>query len=196
VNNIHNTISQSTPILQTTRTYLKEFTLDEVELLARIYSNQVIMQNSIFGVFTTGEIIDLMMRIQDSYQQNQFGIWGVFRLTDSNFLGICGIEVKLLANQERNTLTYRFHEQCWGQGYASEVVLAVVQYAFTKLKLENLHAIIKPDNVVSKKIAINAGLQYNNIQYYNGHEVAHYQIQNPMYSDKQNEISNPDNLLP
>lgn len=55
--------------------------------------------------------------------------------------GICRIE-----NTEINELGYRIKKKYWNQGFASEAAKALIEYAFEKLKFNEIHAIVELQN--------------------------------------------------
>jgi [ribosomal protein S5]-alanine N-acetyltransferase len=47
----------------------------------------------------------------------------------------------------------------WGQGFATEAALAIVQHAFQKLDLSRLICLIDPENLASIKVAQRIGMK-------------------------------------
>ncbi|MBA7556411.1 hypothetical protein ES705_49119 [subsurface metagenome] len=55
-------------------------------------------------------------------------------------------------------LTYIFASPAWGKGYATEIAQSLKQYAFKKLGIERLIALIKPENAASERVAVKIGM--------------------------------------
>lgn len=55
------------------------------------------------------------------------------------------------------TLSYILREDTWGNGYATEAVRYVVDFAFTAAGLERLEAMHHPDNPASGRVLAKAG---------------------------------------
>ena len=55
---------------------------------------------------------------------------------------------------------YRLARAHWGQGYATEAVTAVRDYAFAALEMPRLIALIDPANTTSIRVAEKAGMRY------------------------------------
>ncbi|HHZ73446.1 MAG TPA: N-acetyltransferase, partial [Gammaproteobacteria bacterium] len=79
------------------------------------------------------------------------GLWCISSRTTGDFLGL----VLLLYTDDRTEVEfgYRLLPRFWGQGYATEAGLAVVNHAFGDLDLTALCAIIHPDNLASSAVA-------------------------------------------
>lgn len=54
---------------------------------------------------------------------------------------------------------YRFIEEFWGLGIATEVCIAFLKYGFHELGLEIVYALDKPENMASNKILTKMGLK-------------------------------------
>lgn len=64
-------------------------------------------------------------------------------------IGWCGL--KLHANKEVD-LGFRFLEEEWGKGYATEAAKAMIHYAFDDLHLQQLIARVLPNNKASIRV--------------------------------------------
>lgn len=98
----------------------------------------------------------------------EMGCWAVF--LNKEFIGLA-IIVHLEAKPENGKVEfgYRLAKVAWGKGYATEIAKALVNYAFHTLQLEEVYGTTDPDNVVSQKVLIKAGLTYvGEAPYYNG----------------------------
>lgn len=49
-------------------------------------------------------------------------------------------------------LGYRFTQKYWGKGYATEASAALMDYAFNKLKIPCVYALIEADNLKSRRV--------------------------------------------
>ena len=83
------------------------------------------------------------------------GLWCIRSRSTTDFLGL----ILLLYTDDRTKieLGYRLHPTVWGQGYATEAGLAVVNHAFGDLGIAGLCAIIHPDNTASSAVAETLG---------------------------------------
>ena len=70
---------------------------------------------------------------------------------------------------------YGLREEFWGKGLATETTKAMVKYAFETIGLEQVVAVVMPDNVASAKVAENVGLKFRKIVTGLGEEFADYE---------------------
>ena len=54
-------------------------------------------------------------------------------------------------------LGYRFTQKYWGKGYATEASAALMDYAFNKLKIPCVYALIEADNLKSRRVLEKVG---------------------------------------
>jgi ribosomal-protein-alanine N-acetyltransferase len=57
-------------------------------------------------------------------------------------------------------LGYRFKFQHWNKGYATEASLACLKIGFEQLKLQEIIAMVHPDNLTSMKVAEKCGFEF------------------------------------
>ncbi|HNX59767.1 MAG TPA: GNAT family N-acetyltransferase [Spirochaetota bacterium] len=70
---------------------------------------------------------------------------------DGKLIGDCGILA--IENTGLNELGYRITRESWGNGFATEAAIGVLNHTFRTLKFNEIHAIIESENIVSKYIA-------------------------------------------
>ena len=73
-------------------------------------------------------------------------------------MGHCGLLDKEIEDAPEIEINYFFIPETWGQGYATEIALALKQYAERELGLSRLVALIAPENVGSAKVAEKIGM--------------------------------------
>lgn len=86
-----------------------------------------------------------------------FGIgrWAVVLKENNKFIGWAGLKY---VDEPMNALPcyydlgYRFIRKYWGKGYATEASVALIDYAFNKLKIPCIYAFIETDNLKSRRV--------------------------------------------
>jgi ribosomal-protein-alanine N-acetyltransferase len=73
-------------------------------------------------------------------------------------IGDCGLQ-PLEHRGPEVELGYDFHPRVWGRGIATEAARAVMRQAFGALGIERVVAVVKPDNLASKRVLEKAGLR-------------------------------------
>jgi RimJ/RimL family protein N-acetyltransferase len=87
-----------------------------------------------------------------------YDLWPVIDKATSQLVGHCGLLDKDVDGQSEIELVYVFATSAWGQGYATEMALALKDYAQEYLGLRRLVSLVAPENAASAKIAEKAGM--------------------------------------
>jgi ribosomal-protein-alanine N-acetyltransferase len=146
--------------LRSARLELRRFTPDDLPLLTRLNADPEVMRwlGGVMSEEQTRELLDA--RILGYYTAHPgLGIWAT-QLRDS---GEC-IGFHLLNNIHGESLIqvgYRLFPQWWGQGYASEMSLALLRYGYAQLGLDSICAITAVENHASQRVLLKAGLRRN-----------------------------------
>jgi ribosomal-protein-alanine N-acetyltransferase len=82
----------------------------------------------------------------------------VVRRADNMLIGRCGLEVSRRQGRQ-GLLWYTLRRDCWGQGYATEAVRALVDYGFAALDLHRVHADCDPANERSWRLLERLGMR-------------------------------------
>jgi [ribosomal protein S5]-alanine N-acetyltransferase len=90
----------------------------------------------------------------------QYDLWPVVEVETGQVVGHCGLLDKEVEGKTEIELTYVLSPAVWGKGYATEIGQAIKQYAFEKMRLERLIALIEPDNQQSEKVAVKLGMSF------------------------------------
>ncbi|MDY0018824.1 MAG: GNAT family N-acetyltransferase [Anaerolineae bacterium] len=89
-----------------------------------------------------------------------FDLWPVVEKASGQVIGHCGLLDKEVDGATEVELVYVFSKEAWGKGYATEIALALKEYAQTSLNLSRLIALIDLENTASEHVAIKAGLHF------------------------------------
>ncbi len=95
------------------------------------------------------EMITLLTQLSE---ENKAIRYSIIKVGESHeIIGSCGYNFIDFDN-EKAEIGYDIGRVFWGKGYATEAVSALVEHAFTHLKLNRIEAKVDPDNVNSKKV--------------------------------------------
>jgi Acetyltransferases, including N-acetylases of ribosomal proteins len=91
-------------------------------------------------------------------------------------IGWCGIGGSNI-NHSIKEIYYLIGRKYWRNGYAKEASKALLDYGFKVMDLEEITAMVDPENIASKKVIENMGLKYKKIvnglpeklNHFNGH---------------------------
>jgi RimJ/RimL family protein N-acetyltransferase len=144
--------------LTTDRLTLRRFTLGDLDLLDRLYSDPEVMRY-VGGTKTRVQTETLLKtRVLEYYEKFPgLGMWATLERTT----GAC-IGTHLLNHIQGETyiqVGYVLFSQYWGRGYATEMTIAILRYGFTELALPEIFAITDRPNVSSQRVLLKAGLE-------------------------------------
>ncbi len=170
---------EAVTILTTDNFIIRELCVDDTENLLSIYRDPSV--RAFFDNFEdsiTDEKEKLEAYIKNIYHFYGYGLWGVYLKENNQLVGRCGVEYKLLEDEELYELGYLLAKPYQGLGYARQFVTAVINYCFSELKLPYLVAIIDKDNIASIRLAERVGMLSIGICKRNSHECYKYKIIN------------------
>lgn len=155
-------------ILETPRLILRQFEIEDSDPLQDVFSDEAVMFYG-DGVQTPAWVKAWLLRQQDSYEQLGYGNWAVINKA-GDLIGYCGLSyADDVCGSPEIALGYRLARRYWGRGYASEAVSAAIAYGFDVLGLKRLIATIDPGNTASVRVAVKAGMVYEQDVMYEGY---------------------------
>lgn len=176
-------------VLETPRTYLRQYRLDDLEDLQKILDEKTMYA---WGhAFSKQECKDWIEKQLRAYEKYGFGLWAVVDKTSGKIIGNAGLNyesIELVSEAQSKVdsamesqceileLGYLLNHRFWGQGLGLEVASVCAKYAFGKLGVKELYCLIKEDNMPSLKLAKKLGMRIvgKNIKHYKGQELAHF----------------------
>lgn len=93
------------------------------------------------------------------YEEGGFYRWGVTRKGEDSLIGVIDL---LRIDDERKTCSfaYMLAESCWGRGYGTQMLRAVLEFAFRNLGMETVEADHMAENPASGAVMRKAGMEY------------------------------------
>ncbi len=146
--------------LETDRLILRRVTLDDADLLLAVWNDPAFIRNvGDRGVRTIAEAEEAMRAgALKLYADHGFGPYAMVRKSDGVRMGICGLFKR--DNLEHPDIGFGVLPEFCGQGYAGEASFAVLAHARDDLHLEELTAIVSPDNAPSVGLIKKLGLEF------------------------------------
>lgn len=145
---------------RTDRILLRELKITDLEALYGFWEAE---QDPVLRAFVkvtpeeSGEY--LRAYIEYMYPLYDYGIWAVERISDSEMIGLCGLGRTEIDGAECTELGYYICPKCRNQGFASESIEIVLNYAKNYMEIPLVYAIIKEENKISAEILHQFGFQ-------------------------------------
>ncbi|MCR5143737.1 MAG: GNAT family N-acetyltransferase [Lachnospiraceae bacterium] len=137
-------------IFETSRCVVREFAMDDLDELEKMYATPG-FTDYVEPLYSH----DLEREYERKYIDNiyrfyGFGMWLVFHKETGEMIGRAGIEFREDCDYDELELGYAFVEKYQGQGIATEVCKAIIDYAREKLEIRSM--ICRVSKVNSKSI--------------------------------------------
>ena len=145
-------------ILETNRLVLREFILDDAEKFYQLNLNPNVIKYTGNAAFASINEAKLFLENYSDYKLNGFGRWAVINKSTNEFIGWCGLKFNELENE--TDIGFRFFEEEWNKGYATESATACLDYGFKTLKLNRIIGRAMKENTASIKVLEKIGLVY------------------------------------
>lgn len=125
--------------------------------------------------------IEKYMNLQ---QEHGFSRWLIFDRATNEPIGDAGL--LLMPDGKEVELGYRFAKPWWGQGRATEVAAAWVDYAFGPLNIPALVAFAEPENHASIRVMQKIGMRFLRQEELYGKIEVIYGIERPQQNEAEN----------
>ena len=146
-------------ILETERLYLREFTMDDGQLLVDLNANPEVIKYVHELPVDIEKALDVLENIiLPQYKLYNHGRWAVHLKENDEFIGWCGL--KYVKERDEIDLGYRFFQQHWVKGYATESAKAAIDYGKKILQLPHIMAQAHVENIASQNVLQKCGLQF------------------------------------
>jgi len=144
-------------ILETERLLLREFVPEDVDALAAVLSDPVAMRYYP-AVPDRAGVIAWIERNRQRYADHGHGLWAMVLKSSGEVIGDCGLARQVVDETDEIEIGYHVRRDLWGRGYAPEAARGCQVYGFDRLGAERLIALIRPENLASRRAAEKAGL--------------------------------------
>ncbi|WP_299157235.1 GNAT family N-acetyltransferase [uncultured Tenacibaculum sp.] len=137
-------------IFETQRLVIRKLELLDLEGFFKLESNPLVLQYATGDVKTLLECEKELKNLIEKYDEenNDFWIYTIEHKLNNEFLGT----VALVKDDEGNDeIGYRFIQEYWGNGYATEICEALINYC-KSIGMKKLIGCVVDENIASAKI--------------------------------------------
>jgi RimJ/RimL family protein N-acetyltransferase len=147
----------------TERLVLRRWRVEDREPFAAINADPEVMRFIGTGAILGPALSDEMVtRFEREWEERGFGLWALSARDDPDerLLGFCGLTVPMFLPSVLPAVEvgWRMGREAWGLGYATEAARAAVAFGFEEHAIEEILAIVDPDNERSLRVCAKLGM--------------------------------------
>lgn len=151
---------QPFPTLYTSRLKLRQFNLEDATDVMRQAGDSEVARHTLNmpHPYLPGMAEDWITTLDKDFIENNSLVFAICIKESNTLIGAIGLTLNL---KYRNAeLGYWIGKDHWNNGYCTEAVKAVLDYAFTNIKLHKVYANFFSSNPASGKVMEKAGMKY------------------------------------
>ncbi len=152
-----------TKTLQSKRCYLRKLKIgNALQLFENVFSDSEVSQYMSWNKYNVIEDVEkYIVEWQDYYKENEC-YWGVFLKESNVLIGTIYLCTENVA-ADVGFISYCFGSKFWGNGYATETVLTVLNYGFKELAYNNITTFCAKSNYRSQNVLKRLGFKFEAI---------------------------------
>ena len=138
-------------ILQTERLILRQINQDDLTDIFEYASKEKVSTYLRWKPHKTIEDTDkFIQQIIACYQKNDFCHWGIEHRIEKRLIGMCAF-VNSNVSHSRGEIGCVLSPNYWRKGYMTEALSSVINFGFTRMKLNRIEALCQVQNIASKR---------------------------------------------
>ena len=148
------------PSLTTTRLQLRQMQPTDAEAFFALFSDEETMQ--FYGHEPHRSLDETRAAIEQAqarYTRREAIRWGITLKGEDHIIGSCSFH-HFGTGFHRAETGYDLNRACWGRGFMTEAMSAILTYGFAELGLHRVEAIIDIANERSKSLLLKLGFTY------------------------------------
>lgn len=148
-----------TIILETQRLLLRHFVMSDLDNLFSFYSDPEVIKYIPDAPRTYEEAKEELEWFMNGHPKfPELGLWATIYKETDEFIGRCGLIPWTIDEKREVEVAFALSKNYWGQGLATEVARALVNYSFDQLQLSRLICLIEHGNQASIRVATKIGM--------------------------------------
>lgn len=162
--------------IETERLVLRRITKEDWKNLASMLQDEDVMY-AYEHAFSNDEVTAWLDKQLLRYEKEDgLGLLGLCLRGNGAFIGQCGLTYQQIRGRTVAEIGYLLKKQYWHKGYATEAAIAVRDYAFNTLGLNEVYSIIRENNFASQQVALRCGMQKVDtiVKHYYNMDMIHY----------------------
>ena len=143
-------------ILETPRLVLRELSPGDLDFVVELFAHPEVMHFWPKN-YTRDEAKEWIRRHAERYTRDGYGYWLALDKISGQPIGQAGLLAQQVDGVAEIGIGYMIHRPYWRQGFATEAATYCRDYAFGTLGKERIVVLVRPENVVSVKVANKIG---------------------------------------
>jgi ribosomal-protein-alanine N-acetyltransferase len=156
------------PTLRTERLLLRRWRADDLEPLTRLCADPLVMEH-FPAPLSAEESVDLLQRLELSFQRHGFGFWAVEVLGEGHLIGFVGLSPVegSLSFAPAVEIGWRLAREYWGLGLAFEAARVALRFGFEELAQREIVAYTAARNARSRRLMERLGMTHDATEDFN-----------------------------
>jgi [ribosomal protein S5]-alanine N-acetyltransferase len=143
--------------------------INQTEGVLRYFPNPVPPSLERVQRFIAGELI--------GWEKYGYANWGVLPKGESEIAGWAGLEY--LPETQETEVGFLLDKPFWGRGFATEAARAALSFGFERRGLQQVIALVHPDNLASQRGIAKCGMRFIDRKTYFGIELMRFRLERP-----------------
>ena len=157
-------MSLPTPLLRTDRLLLRPFAASDTDAIYALQSNARVLRYWDSPPWTERSRAEAFIASSRKMEEDGSGArFAIESLADATFIGWCSM-FRWNPTYRSLGIGYCFDEPAWGQGYATEAVRAMLQWAYGALDLNRVEAELDTRNAASRRVLEKLGFELEGLR--------------------------------
>jgi ribosomal-protein-alanine N-acetyltransferase len=149
------------PLLETDRILMREITNNDIDDMYCYYSNTIMMKYTKTNPHQSKEeTLARIIKLSNSFKNNKGIAWAIESKTEKRVIGDIGLYY-ITADHKKAGVGFNIAQEYWNNGYGTEALIMVLNYAVYELNIQDIEATCKIDNIASAKVMEKAGMKYD-----------------------------------
>lgn len=148
-------------VIETPRLILRHLEPTDLASLYELYRDPEIREFFPDGTRTLEDTREELQWFENGHPRHpELGLWATVERSSGDFLGRCGLLPWEIDGTLEVELAYLIDKRRWGEGFATEAAIAILDHARMNLDLGRLICLITPGNTASVRVAEKVGMAF------------------------------------
>ncbi|MDR3490972.1 MAG: GNAT family N-acetyltransferase [Gammaproteobacteria bacterium] len=144
-------------MIKTKRLGLRLLEKNDIKYLEKLESDPEVKKYFINGPSTREQAKARMSDFISYYEDKGLPCFVMFELESNEFIGRCGF---VPAKTGEIIVGYLLHKKFWGNGYASEALIALLEWSKQNIDADYIIAFALADNTASQRVMQKCGMEH------------------------------------